>query len=266
MAFVFKNKIIWITGASAGIGSALAVQLSQKGARLILSGRDEQRLKRVVQVCSNPERHTVLAFDLADPMSVQTALTHVIQQFTYVDVLINNAGVSQRALAADTRSKTDRELMEINFFAPIALTKGLLPIMQKRRQGYVVAVASVMGKVATQYRSTYSASKHALLGFMNSLRAENADKGIAVTVVCPGFVRTGMSEKALTADGDQHGHMDESTAQGIMPPECAAAIIRAMQKQQHEVLIAKGKPLFAWYLNRFSPSLARMFVQRVRID
>lgn len=262
-AMNFKGKTVWITGASSGIGECLARQLATKGACLILSARNAAQLEQVRQSCERADQHSVLPLDLERceefPQRVQEAL-----QFTgVVDVLINNAGISQRALAMDTGLSVDRRIMEIDYFGAVALTKLVLPHMQRRHEGLIASVASVAGKVGSQRRSAYSAAKHALLGFMNCLRAEVAGDGIQVFVVSPGFVNTSISINALTGDGSPLGVMEEATAGGLSVERFCVRTIRAMEKNRSELVVAGGLDLFAYYLYRLNPRVYHWLLQRI---
>src|SRR5258708_1449948 len=184
----FTGKTVWITGASSGIGEALARELSARGARLILSARRADELERVASACADAE---VLPLDMGDREDVRAKTARVANR---VDIAVLAAGISQRSLARETSSDVDRRLMEVNYLGVIELTKAILPSMLARRHGHLVAISSVAGKLGTPLRSGYSASKHALHGFFESLRAElRADaqgKRIDVTLLCPGFIRT----------------------------------------------------------------------------
>jgi dehydrogenase/reductase SDR family member 7B len=250
----FENQIIWITGASSGIGEALAVAFSHEGARLILSARDANELERVRRLCANPEKHIVKPLDVRNTDAINAAASEVLRDLGHVDVLVLSAGVSQRGLAAETELTTDRAIMEINYFGSIALAKALLPSMIARKSGHIVPISSVIGYVGVPLRSAYSASKHALHGFFNALRAENHKNGIRVTIVCPGYIRTKVSENALRGDGTKHGQLDETHARAMLPEKAAPAIVRGIAANRREVHVG-GKEIFAIRLQRFLPRL-----------
>ncbi len=259
-----KNKVVWITGASSGIGEALAVHLSQSGAKLILSARRENELRRVQKSCTNSETHLILPLDLANPETFPIAVQRAIPLYGHVDILINNGGISQRALAKDTLPAVDRKLIEINYLGTAALTKALLPGMIERQAGHIVVITSLVGKFGTPMRSGYAASKHALHGFFDSLRAEVYADGIAVTIVCPGFVKTNISFNALTAGGTPQNKMDDAQANGISPEKCARKIIRAVKTRKREVYIG-GKERYAVYLKRFLPGLFNRIIRTAKV-
>ncbi|HEY3406414.1 MAG TPA: SDR family oxidoreductase [Ohtaekwangia sp.] len=237
-----QNKVIWITGASSGIGEALAYELARKGARLILSARRKEELERVKGNCvaaSQPNIRT-LPLDLTKTETLKLSTEAAIQIFGHVDILVNNGGISQRSFAKDTLLDVDRKLMEVNFFGAVALTKNILPHFLKRKSGHYVTVSSVTGIFGTPYRSGYAASKHALHGFFDSLRAElwkDVGDAISVTMICPGFIRTPITLSAVTGDGSPLGKMDEAQYKGKPAEWCAEKIARAIEKKKEEVYI-----------------------------
>jgi len=247
----FRDKIVWVTGASSGIGEAVAVAFSREGARLILSSRNAAELERVRKACEG-DGHRVVPLDLTRPDSFPSVGD--------VDVLVHSGGVSQRSLVVDTGLATDRAIMDLNFFGTVALTKAVLPSMLARKSGHIVPISSVVGYVGTPLRSTYSASKHALHGFFDSLRAEVAKDGIAVTIVCPGYVRTNVSRNALTGNGTAFGKMDSTHERAMRPEECARRIVDAVAKRKQEVVIG-GKEKWAVPLKRFFPRIVSRMVR-----
>jgi len=260
----FTGKVVWITGASSGIGEALAYEFSRKGAQLVLSGRNGSRLSEVKNACINPGTHLVMPLDLSQPDSYNHACSEVLSALGRVDILVNNGGVSQRSLAAQTAMDVDRAIMETNFFGTIGLTKALLPSMIERGSGHIVVVTSVAGKLGTPVRSTYSASKHALHGFFESLRAETWKQGIRVTMVCPGFIKTNISINALTGNGAPQGTMDNAQAKGMPAFICAEKIVQAVEKNRAEVYIG-GKEVLGIYIKRFFPGLFNLIIKRAKV-
>jgi short-subunit dehydrogenase len=260
----FTDKKVWITGASSGIGEALAYAFSNAGAQLILSSRNLDRLNEVASRCAQPERHLVLPLDLMDQSKHETTALEALNKLGSIDILVNNGGISQRCFACETSMETDRKIMETNFFGTMGLTKAVLPSMLKRRSGHIVVISSLVGKVGTPLRSTYSASKHALHGFFDSLRAEVRKENIKVTIVCPGFIRTNISINAMAADGSCHGVMDDAQASGMPAEECARQILQAVQKGKEEVYIG-GKELLGIYINRFFPRLFNRIIARAKV-
>lgn len=248
----FEEKIVWITGASSGIGEALAVAFSAEGARLVLSARNAEELERVRRSCAHPDRHLVRPLDLTDGDAIAAAAEEVLRAMGRVDVLVHSGGVSQRSLASETDLATDRAIMELNYFGTIALTKAVLPSMLARGEGHIVPISSVIGYVGVPLRSAYAASKHALHGFFNALRAETSKHGIHVTIVCPGYVRTKVSENALRGDGSRHGQLDETHANAMRPETAAPKIVDGVAKKKQEVHVG-GKEIWAIALQRFAP-------------
>ncbi|MGK7390393.1 MAG: SDR family oxidoreductase [Candidatus Cyclobacteriaceae bacterium M2_1C_046] len=202
-----QNRVIWITGASSGIGEKLSYQLAKKGARLILSARRENELLQVKNNCiaKNPDDIKILPFDLSFTTLHKQTVDLALQLFGHIDVLVNNGGISQRSLARDTELDVYRRLMEVNYFGSVALTQHLLPHFIDRKEGHFVAVTSIVGKIGSPYRSGYAASKHALHGYYDSLRAEHHQDNIRVSLICPGWTNTDVSKNALTGDGKALG-------------------------------------------------------------
>ncbi|MGW8122434.1 SDR family oxidoreductase [Roseivirga echinicomitans] len=257
------NKTIWITGASSGIGEALAMQLSAEGAQLILSARRLAELERVKSNCSNQDKIKILTLDLIDAERLTSKTNEAIALFGQVDILINNGGISQRSLVNETKLEVYRNLMEVNYFGNIALAKNLLPHMLGRGKGHFVVVTSLTGIFGTPYRSGYAATKHALHGFYDSLRAELEDKGIKVTIVAPGFVKTNVSINALLGDGSKSNVMDETLLNGVSAGYCATSIIKAMKKEKREVYI--GKEAYGAYVKRFLPGLFARMIKKAKV-
>lgn len=260
-----KNKVIWITGASSGIGEATTFELAKMGCILIISSRNEKQLEAVKNNCVNPENIRILPLDLEQYESLESIAEQAIELFGHIDILINNGGISQRALAKDTLLKVDKKMMDINYFGTVALSKALLPHFINRKSGHFVVVTSVVGKVATPVRSSYSASKHALHGFFDSLRAEVYNDNIDVTLIMPGYVRTRLSFNALVGNGDLQNKMDVATDNGILPDVFAKKMIRAIQKKKREVVIGGLKETASVYLKRISPALLAKVVRKVNV-
>jgi dehydrogenase/reductase SDR family member 7B len=256
----FRDKIVWVTGASSGIGEALAGVFSREGAQLVLSSRNNQELERVRKACKDAERHLIVPLDLTQYDDLPRVTADVLRRFGHVDVLVHSGGVSQRSLVVDTALSTDRAIMDLNFFGTVALTKALLPSMLARKSGHIVPISSVVGYVGTPLRSSYSASKHALHGFFDSLRAEVAKDGIDVTIVCPGYIRTNVTRNALTGDGSAFGKMDQTHDHAMRPEECARQIVNAVAGRKQEVVIG-GKETWVVSLKRFTPRLVSRMVR-----
>jgi short-subunit dehydrogenase len=261
-----NNKVIWLTGASSGIGEALAYELAVKGARLILSARRKEELERVKGNCPSDAQTgiRILPLDLSQPETLKLSTDAAIQLFGHVDILINNGGISQRSKVAVTQLSVDRRIMEVNFFGAVALTKYLLPHFIARKQGHYVNVTSITGKFGTPYRSAYAASKHALHGFFDAVRAEHFRDNIHVTMICPGFIRTPITLSALTADGTPLNKMDEAQYKGRPADWCAKKIVRAIVAQKEEVYIG-GIEVLMVYMKRFFPWFFSILIRKVAV-
>ncbi len=258
----FQNKVVWITGASSGIGEALVQELSKQGAKIILSARREKELQRVVQQYQLKESdYLILPFDLEDTSGAEKLLAQIIGKFGRIDMLFNNGGMSQRSEVISTPLSIDRKLMEVNYFAPVALSKCVLPFMIKQGNGHIIVISSIAGKFGFFLRSTYSAAKHALHGFFESLRLETEKKGIKVLIVCPGKIKTAISFSALTESGNTHNKMDESHEQAMSAAVCAQSILKAIVDGKEEVLIG-GRELKAVWLKRFLPALFNKVIRK----
>lgn len=264
-----KNKVVWITGASSGIGEALAYEFARKGSKLILSARRKQELERVKGNCvsSSQSGIGILPLDLTQPSTLALSVEAAIQLFGHVDILINNGGISQRSFVKDTAVEVDRKIMEVNYFGAVALSKYLLPHFLQRRAGHFVTVTSVTGKFGTPYRSGYAASKHALHGFFDSLRAElwkEVKNNIRVTMICPGFIHTPITLSAVTGDGTPLGKMDEGQYKGKPADWCARKIVRAIEKNKEEVYIG-GTEVLGVYLKRYLPGLFSRIIRTAKV-
>ena len=260
-----KDQVVWITGASSGIGEALALACAAEGARLVLSARSRETLEALAERTSLPrENILILPIDLSRQDNFPEAVAHVINTFGEIDLLINNAGISQRSLAIETDLSVDRQLMEVNYFGTVALTKAVLPRMIARKQGHIVVVSSLVGKFGTPKRSGYSASKHALHGYFDSLRAELWQQGITISLICPGFIRTQITYSALTGDGSPQGTMDAATDKGMDPDRFAQKMLNAIRRQKDEAYIG-GPEIRGIYLKRFFPRLFNRIIRRARV-
>jgi short-subunit dehydrogenase len=259
------GKVAWVTGASSGIGAALATLLAERGARVVLSARRVDRLEEVRGRCG-ADRAAVLPMDAADIDSLPGKVREAAAVFGRIDVLINNAGVSQRSLFTETDPAVIRGLLETDLLSPILLTRAVLPLLVGQSSGHIVLISSITGRVATPLRTLYSTSKHGLCGFADSLRAEVWRHGIGVTLVLPGFVRTEASLAALHGDGSRHGVMDPGQQKGISPERCAMAIVRAVERDRREVLVGMGaRGGLALALRALAPGLLARGLRRARV-
>jgi dehydrogenase/reductase SDR family member 7B len=258
----FKDKVIWITGASSGIGEALALAVAKQGARLILSARREDELKRVALATQLPELDLmILAFDLNNTSNASGLAAQVINKFGRIDILINNGGMSQRSEALETKEDIERQLMEVNYFSAVNLSKAVLPYMKRQKSGQLVVISSIAGKFGFYLRSSYSAAKHALHGYFESLRLETETSGIKILLVCPGKVKTDVSLNAITSSGAAHNAMDKSHEQAMSAEDCAMQIIAGIKANKEEVFIG-GKELLLVKIKRFFPALFSKLVRQ----
>jgi dehydrogenase/reductase SDR family protein 7B len=260
----FDGKVIWITGASSGIGEALAVKLSAWNTRLILSSRRWEELERVKDSLSMlPENVHVLPLDLGNPGSLEEKAKEALKVFGRIDILINNGGISQRALVMETSIETDRMIMEINYFSGVILTKSIMPSMIAAGHGHIVAVSSVTGKFGFPLRSSYAASKHAMYGFYETVEAEYYKQGIRTTLVCPGRVRTNISIGAIGPDGKPQNIMDHGQNYGTPAGRCAMDIINGIRKNKRDVYTG-GKEILNVYFKRFLPWLSYVLAKKAK--
>lgn len=242
----FAGKTVWITGASSGIGAALAEAFASEGARLVLSGRRRAALAEVAARMASDA--VILPFEATD----WTALPEAVAQAGAVDVLVNNAGISQRSLAVDTKPEVYAKLIETDLLAPIWLTQLILPAMVARGSGHIVGISSVAGRLGTVLRTGYCAAKHGLIGYLDALRAEVEQAyGVRVTTVLPGSVKTQVAANALMADGSVRGESDANIEAGMDPAECARRILDGMVAGRREIIVAEGAEALAAEL-RFS--------------
>lgn len=251
-----SDSTIWITGASSGIGEALAIGLARKQCTLILTARNLEALEKVKTNCLNAgaRRVEVISLDMAQPTAIDAACMHVHSLGLHCDILINNSGVSQRSLGLETPVSVDRTIMEVNYFGAIHLSKILAQDMVSKQSGMLVAISSLSGKFGWKQRSAYAASKFALVGFFESLRAELANQHVQVLLVFPGRIQTNISLKAITATGEAHNQMDAAQSGGISAEVCAQRIIHAMENDKKEIVIA-GKEVLMLYIRRLAPWL-----------
>lgn len=259
-----KNKIVWITGASSGIGEALCYKLNQLGAKLIISSRSTEGLYQVKSRCRvNPLDVHVLPLNLENTPSLNAAAESALKIYGRIDIIIHSGGVSQRSLAIDTNLDVAQKIMNINFWGTVALSQAILPSMISKQSGHIVIISSLVGKFGTKFRSAYSASKHALHGYFDSLRSE-IDPEIKISIICPGFIKTSVTLNALTADGSKQNSMDDAQANGMPADECAAQIIKAIRSGKKEVYIG-GKEKYGVLIKRFLPGLFSKIVRNAKV-
>jgi short-subunit dehydrogenase len=252
----FENKVVWITGASSGIGESLALAFAKAKAKLVLTARREEELLRVKKATGLADSDVlVLPFDVTEFDKAAWATDQIISKFARIDIMVHNAGISQRSYIKDTDMDVYKRIMDVDFFSTVAITKAILPHMIAQQSGHFIVISSVAGKIGTIMRSGYNAAKHALHGFYDSLRAEGYNDNIHVTTVCPGYIRTNISLNALNESGDKFGKMDSNQANGIPADECARQILAAVKKDKKEIYIGGLKEVAAIYVKRFLPAL-----------
>ncbi|TMO74251.1 short chain dehydrogenase [Pseudoalteromonas sp. S3785] len=250
----YKNKTVWITGASSGIGKELATQFAQLGANVILSARSVDKLNKLKQSLHG-DGHIVLPLDLSAPEAVLDQVTNLLETLPAIDILINNGGVSQRSLFLENDFNVYRQLMEVNYFGLIALTKAVAPSMVARQSGSIVSISSVAGKVGSKFRTGYSGSKYAVVGFMDCLRAELAEHNIHCLTICPGSIKTAIAHNSLNEQGIAQNKPEHSIENGMDVSVAAKKMILAIGNKKDEVIVGKGLSGWAPTIKRFFPRL-----------
>ena len=252
---LFDRKVVWITGASSGIGEALVYAFVKRGATIIASSNDNDALEVVKNKCGSfSGQVNCVAFDLSDTKDISELVKTQIAKFDKIDILVNLGGVSQRAEIVETPLWLDRKIMEINYFGTIALTKAVLPYMIEKKSGFILATSSISGRFGFPLRSAYSASKQALHGFFETLFLENKINNIKSSVIIPGRVRTNISVHALERDGKEHGKLDDGQAGGISPEKAAQIIIKGIIRNKREILVGRTE-LLMLFIRRYLPWL-----------
>jgi dehydrogenase/reductase SDR family protein 7B len=259
-----KDKIVWITGASSGIGEALVYAYNTLGAKLIISSRNRDELFRVKSNCKDKINVHVLSLDLEDSNSLPSKAEEAIRIFGKIDILINSGGISQRSLALETDLATEQRFININFWGTVILSKAVLPQMIAQNTGSIVCISSLVGKFGTKYRSSYAASKHALHGYFDSLRIELNNPKINIMLACPGFIKTKVTINALTANGTSQGTMDDAQENGMPAEVFAQKLIKAISNKKEEVYIG-GKEVYAVLIKRFFPKLFSKIIKKAKV-
>lgn len=262
----WKNKVVWVTGASSGIGEALVKKLAKSEALVILSSRNKKELERVRNEAGlTNQTSLILPLDLEKYKLLSKSVAPALKKWGRVDVLINNGGVSQRDLAENTSLAVTEKIMAINFFGTVALTNALYPHFKSKKSGTIAVISSIAGKVGTRMRTTYCASKHALQGYFDGLRAEAYHDGIQVCVICPGYIKTKISNNALLGNGKSQNKMDDGIAGGLDVTETAIRILDGIESEEDEVIISGPKEKFATYLKRFAPGLLSKILRNAKV-
>ena len=261
----FDGKVVWITGASSGIGEALALRMAARGSALVLSARNESELQRVATLCrdAGASDALVLPLDVSKHDTMESATQQVLAQFGKIDLLINNAGVSQRSFCVDTDFDVYRQMMDINVLGQIALTQAVLPAMIARGEGHISVTASVAGKVGAPMRTGYCAAKHAVMGFFDALRTEVAADGLQVTTITPGFIQTDVAKNALAGDGSPTGSTDDDVAGGMSVDDCAEVIMAGFETGEPEIAVGTGPEMALLPLKRENPVAAFQLLEQM---
>lgn len=260
----YQGKTIWITGAASGIGKALAEEYAKKKATLILTDRDKEKLEEEVSICEKLGGYPVFApFDLGKPDEIKQTVQRVLKDYPKIDILVNNGGISQRSYAIETPVEIDRKMMDINFFGAVILTKELLPSLISGDGGKISVTSSMTGKFGFPLRTAYCASKHALQGFFEALRAELYDKKVKITIVSPGRVYTNISVNAIDKEGKKYGKMDQGQAGGIPAPKCARKIVRAIEKNKKELWVG-GSEILMIYIRLYLSPLFHILARKIK--
>ena len=245
------HKTIWITGASSGLGETLALAYAKEGVKLILSALYLEKLQPIAQQCIEAGAEVFcLAFDISIKEQVTLAAEKVLAKYKTIDLLINNAGIGQRSLAIETSNEVENQIIDTNFWSAVWLTKAVLPSMILNKQGHIAVVSSISGLFSFPNRSAYSASKHALMGYFESLSIELAKSNICVTLICPGRMNNDFSLEALTAKGEKYGKMDASHTNGVPLNDACKMILNAIKRKKRYLVFGK-KEIFLWYIKRF---------------
>lgn len=254
--YKFDNSVVWITGASSGIGAEMARQLADKGARLVLSARSAEGLEAVrSELPGNPENYFVLPLDIGQYQDIADSVAQVTGKFGRIDLLFNNAGITQRSFCVDTPMEVYQQLMEVNVLGQIALTKSVIPVMQAQGSGHIAVTASVAGKVGAPFRTGYCATKHAVMGFFDALRTEVDQLNIQVTTVVPGFIRTDIASRVATAEGEGFSGDNSETENGMPVEDCVRVIIEGFEEGLPEIHVGAGPEMDFIALRHSDPEL-----------
>ena len=250
----FKDKRIWITGASSGIGEGLAYALAKEGAHLILSSRNTEALNKVKNNCEGNTQILIEPLDLEKHDELESVVNRVLNKVDRIDILINNGGISQRSLIEETAIMVDKKIMDINFLGTIQLTKLVLPHLKTNPNAQIVVVSSLLGKMSIPMRSAYCASKHALHAWFEVLQMELKDQAPTITILCPGYVKTNVSFNALKGNGEKFNKMSEGQASGMPPDEFAQMALDTIRRKK-SVSFFGGREMLGIYLSRFFPKI-----------
>ncbi len=262
----YQGKTVWVTGASSGIGEALAKAYYKDGANLILSSRRKEALNEVKQSLGDDEsKIKILTLDLAEPDTFTSKTKEAVSFFGSIDILVNNGGISQRSVFEETEMETVRKIMEVNYFGSVGLTKAVLPHMISKKSGQIIVTSSIAGKIGTKFRTAYAASKHAVQGFFDSLRQEMYEHNISVTLICPGPIKTNITKNALTADGSSFGKMGDLHEEAMDADEMVERIWGKLKAEKEEIIISSFKERLALLVKRISPRLLNKILKNSKV-
>jgi len=256
------DKVVWITGASSGIGKALAIECARQGAVLMLTARREEALEATRTACERSDDHRCMTHDVTNRETHDDVLKAIIDTWGRLDVAVLNAGIGQRGSVEETTLDVERNIMEVNYFGCTEIAHAVLPHFLDRNDGHFVVVSSIMGKLSTPRRATYAASKHALHGFFEGLRAELHQTRIDVTLLCTGYIKTDISYHSLTGSGKAHGAMDDQHRNAMPASTYARKAVRSMMRRK-PVAYLGGPERFAPLLERLSPAFVRWLLPKV---
>lgn len=262
--YEFNNKVIWITGASSGIGEAMAYAFAKKGATLIISARRTNELERVKSNCANPQLVQVLSLDLGKSDELPTKVQEAIKLYGKIDILVNNGGISQRSEAKDTSMEVYRNIMEVNFFGTMQLSNLVMKHFLERNEGLFVVISSITGKVGLPLRTAYTASKHAIEGFYASLKTEIWKTNLQVLMVRPASIKTDIAKNALVGDGSTFNKADQVIDKGISAESLANSIMNAIEHNKKTLTAGPPAQRFVVWLNRFFPGLVFNILKKVK--
>lgn len=262
----FENKVIWITGASSGIGAEMAMALSNHKNTLILSARNTQKIEEVKKKCETTGAIHIIPLDLCEHDQLEIIFKNNLSILSQVDIMIHNGGISQRSLTTETQFSVYKKLMDTNYLGAVKLSSLLLPYFTKKSSGHFAVISSIAGKIGVPVRSGYSASKFALHGYFDALRAEHVDHNIDVTMICPGYIHTDISKHALTGSGNQQGTMDAAQLNGMSVDTFVSKALTAVSKKKAEVYIGGFKETkLAMFVSRIFPSLFRKVIAKSKV-
>lgn len=254
MKIDFKNKTVWVVGASSGIGEGLVKQLAKENCNVILSARREASLKNIQTTLNLTNSNSlVLPLDISKSETFDSKIQEALAKFSSIDILILNAGIAHKSFAEETLEEVDRRIMEVNFMGNILLTKNVIPYMKKQGKGTIAVTSSILGKIGLPLVSTYCASKQAVTGYYESLRYEVEKYNINVTILSPGFIKTDITKNSLTADGKVFNQDSIAQEKGMDATKCAQKMIQAIKKgKRHQYIggLEVFMPAFSFYFPR----------------